>query len=339
MPLNLIRRRFAQLIIASTTAAALGNLAGKSSAQTNSAQSNKQQAMPTGEREMASNSRLNGKVAVITGAARGIGRATALTLAREGADIVALDIAAPKAIDSLGYPLATTQDLAETERLVKALGRRCLTVKADTRDMARMREVIEQAIAQLGKVDIMVANAGILPRVSLEETTDEVWRDCIDVNLTGVGNSVRAVVPHMKQRKSGRIVAVASEFARHCLAPNRVVYTASKWGVMGLVKAAAMELSQTGITVNAVSPGFTRTGMAINEEVFRSVLPKDPNPTVAEVESEIRRMNIEKNALPISFVEPADIANAILYLVSDEARYITGFAIDVTGGFSPQYSA
>lgn len=298
-----------------------------------------QQPTSTSERSTPTQSRFTGRVAIITGAARGIGRATALRFAQEGAAVVLVDLAQPNAIKTLGYPLATAQDLAETERLVKAQDQRCLTIRADVRKSGQMRAAVEQTMREFGQVDIMVANAGILPRVSLAETTDEVWQDCLDINLTGVGNALRAVVPHMAERKSGRIVAVASEFARRCLAPERVVYTASKWGVIGLVKAAALELSQTGITVNAVSPGFTRTGMTENAEVFRATLPKDATPTPTEVEAEVRRRNIERHALPIGFVEPEDIASAILYLASDEARYITGFALDVTGGFSPQYTA
>lgn len=281
--------------------------------------------------------RVAGQVALVTGAARGIGRAVALTLAREGADIAILDIAIPDAMSSVGYPLATPADLAETERLIVAQGRRCLVYQGDIRDAERMRHIVADVVAQWLQLDILIANAGILPRVSLDDTTDDVWRECIDVNLTGTANALRAAVPHMRLRQSGRIVVVASEFARRCLAPQRVVYTASKWGVLGLMKAAALELSQTGITVNAVSPGFTRSGMTETDEVYRQVSPDSP--TLADTERIIRERNVERNALPISFVETQDIADGVLYLVSDAARYVSGVSLDITGGYSPQYTA
>lgn len=292
---------------------------------------------PTAAPASSSGGRLRGQVAVVTGAARGIGRACAVLLAREGADIVALDIATN--IKTVGYPLSSLQDLEETERLVKALGRRCLAFKSDTRNMKRMQEIVELTITRLGKVDIMVANAGILPRGgSLEKMTDEVWRDTIDVNLTGSANSVRAVVPHMVSRKSGRIIIIASDFGRHA-APERSAYCASKWGVIGFMKAAAMELAKSGITVNAVSPGFTRTGMAQNQEVYRALRPDLPNPTYADVAPVIMKQNAENNMLPIALLEPEDIANGVLYLVSNEARHVTGVALDITAGKNADYTA
>lgn len=186
------RRR---IIIGGTTA--LGTLAAGSvvAAQTAS--------QPTKKAAPNTTGKLNGRVAVITGAARGIGRACAVTLAREGADIVALDIAEPKALgDTLGYSLATSEDLRETERQVKALGRRCLIVPGDVRNIEQVRQAIKRGINELGKVDIMIANAGILPRMPLSEVTDQVWDDTIGINLTGVGNAIRAVAPHMIERKS-----------------------------------------------------------------------------------------------------------------------------------------
>jgi SDR family mycofactocin-dependent oxidoreductase len=288
---------------------------------------------------MASNSRLNGKVALITGAARGIGRATALTLAREGADIFALDIADPDALkDTLGYPLATPQDLQETQRLVRETGRRCLTMQADVRNMAQVRQAVERAIAQLGKVDILVANAGILPRVPLVEVTDELWANTIGVNLTGVGNAIRVVTPHMIERKSGRIVAVASVHGRMGAAPFHV-YTASKWGVIGLVKSVALELAEHMITVNAVSPGFTRTGMTQNPEVYGRLRPDVSNPRAEDVVPVIIASQKEQNLLPVGLLEPEDIANGVLYLVSDAARYVTGVTLDITAGENAHYTA
>jgi SDR family mycofactocin-dependent oxidoreductase len=339
MPLNLLRRRFAQMIVASTAAAALGNIASKSSAQTNSTQNNLQPVVPNSGREITSSGRLNGKVALITSAARGIGRATALTLAREGADIFALDIAEPNALKAtLGYPLATPKDLTETQRLVQQTGRHCLTMQADVRNMAQMRQAVERAIAELGQVDILVANAGILPRVPLVKVTDELWADTIGVNLTGVGNAIRAVTSHMISRKSGRIVAVASVHGRMGAAPFHV-YTASKWGVIGLVKSVALELAEHMITVNAVAPGFTRTGMTQNAEVYGRLRPDVSNPRSEDIAPVIIASQKEQNLLPVGLIEPEDIANGILYLVSDAARYVTGTTLDITAGENAHYTA
>lgn len=317
-----------------------GSLAGVAAAGIASRE--QAQAQPPQENntnEKVGTGRLSGKVAFITGAARGIGRITALTLAREGADIFALDIANPEALKgTLGYPLATSEELQQTQRLVQKTGQRCLTIQADVRDMALVQQAVERATAELGKVDILVANAGILPRMPLSEVTDKVWADTIGINLTGVGNAIRAVVPHMSKRRGGRIVAIASAHGRYG-AYQRHVYTASKWGVIGLVKSVALELSEYGITVNAVSPGFTRTGMAQNLEQYHSLRPDLANPTYKDVVPAIIASRKEQNLLPIALLEPEDIANGVLYLVSDAARYITGVALDITGGENAHYTA
>lgn len=322
-----------QLIVGGGSLAGLAaaGIANRGQAQAQQPQENNSNEIGTGK--------LEGKVAFVTGAARGIGRATTLTLAREGADIFALDIASPDTFkDTLGYALATPEELQQTQQLVQETGRRCLTMQADVRNMTQMRGAVERSINELGKVDIMVANAGILPRVPLVEVTDELWANTIGVNLTGVGNSVRAVVPHMISRKSGRIVAVASAHGRYGAA-QRHVYTASKWGVIGLVKSLALELSEHGISVNAVSPGFTRTGMAQNPEQYQSLRPDLANPTYEDVVPAIIASRKEQNLLPIALLEPEDIANGILYLVSDAARYVTGVALDITAGENAHYTA
>ncbi|GAA6619814.1 mycofactocin-coupled SDR family oxidoreductase [Scytonema sp. NUACC26] len=329
---NSLTRR--QVVVGSTALAGLAAASTSSFSQEATPQT--AQAQTTSS---AKGGKLSGRVAPIAGAARGIGRATALVLAREGADIVAIDIADPKALENtLGYSLATTQDLIETERLVKALGQRCLTIKADVRNMALLRQAVERTINELGKLDILVANAGILPRMPLDKVTDKVWDDTIGINLTGVGNAIRAVAPHMIERKSGRIVAIASAHARYG-AHQRHVYTASKWGVIGLVKSVALELSEHMITVNAVSPGFIRTGMTENAETFRRLRPDLANPTYKDVASVIVKQRQEENLLPIALLEPEDVANGVLYLVSDEARYITGVALDITAGENAHYTA
>jgi len=283
----------------------------------------------------SSTGRLRGKVAVITGGARGIGRACALTFAREGADVVVCDIA--RDIKTVAYPLSKPSDLAETERLVKAEGRRCLSLQADVRDSERMREVIQRSLTEMGKVDILIANAGILSSAPIETMTDEQWRDNIDVDLSGVFYSMRAVVPHMISRKQGRIVALSSDIGRRGGA-GVAHYCAAKWGVIGLVKSAALELAKHNITVNAICPGLTRTGMSQNPATYRLFAPDLANPTEADVAARVLKMNTENNELPIPWLEAQDIANGALYLVSDEGRYVTGTAIDITAGKSGNYT-
>lgn len=285
----------------------------------------------------ASGERFRDQVVLVTGAARGIGRAVAVAFAREGADLVLVDLARPQGLSSVGYPLAGPDDLRATGQAVEEAGRRCATYEADVRDAERQRVIVAETVSTFSRLDVAVANAGILPRVPLDRTTDAVWDETVGVNLTGAGHTLRAAVPEMRRRGSGRIIVTASEFARHCIAPNRVAYTASKWGVLGLVKAAAMELSSTGITVNAVCPGFTRTGMTITDEVFRAVSPDDPTPAAAE--QAILRQNTQRNAQPVAFVEPEDIAATVLFLSSAQARFITGAGFDVNAGFSPTVTA
>lgn len=218
--------------------------------------------------------RLQGQVAIVTGAARGIGRACAVALAREGCDVMALDIA--KQIDSVKYPLAKPEELAETDQQIKALGRRSITMQADVRDITQMRAAIERAIREFGKVDIMVPNAGICTYVpSLDRMTDAEWDDVIDVNLSGVARTMRAVIPHMRERKQGRIIVVNSTNSRFG-SPGSPSYNASKSGVLGLVKCVAAEVAKDNITVNAVNPTGVRTMMTQNDEARRWANPENP---------------------------------------------------------------
>lgn len=269
--------------------------------------------------------KLDGKVALITGGARGQGRSHALTLAREGADIVVCDIAAQMA--TVPYPMATAAQLEETVRLVEELDRRCLAVRADVRDSGQVAAAVERAISEFGKIDILLANAGILSFSPIAEMSDQVWNEMIAVNLTGVFNSIRAVLPHMIRQKSGRIVATSSVAGRMGMA-NIGHYAAAKWGVLGLVKSLALEVAEHGITVNAVCPTTVSTDMIHNEGTYRLFRPDLPNPTREDAIPAFQSLN----ALPIPWVEAQDISNAILFLVSDDARYITGEAIHVAAG-------
>lgn len=269
--------------------------------------------------------KLDGKVALITGGARGQGRSHALTLAREGADIIVCDIA--EQMETVPYPMAAQEDLDKTVALVEDLDRRCVAVKADVRDGGEMQGVVDRAISEYGKIDILLANAGIFTFSTIAEMSDQAWRETIDTNLTGVFNSMRAVVPHMVEQNYGRIVATSSMAGRVGF-PNIGHYVATKWGVIGLAKSLAMEVASNGITVNAVCPTGVDTDMIQNEAAYRLFLPDAENPTREDAAGAFQALN----AIPVPWVEPQDISNAILFLVSDDARYITGEAIHVAAG-------
>jgi SDR family mycofactocin-dependent oxidoreductase len=269
--------------------------------------------------------KLDGKVALVTGGARGQGRSHAVTLAREGAEIVVCDVA--RQVDTVPYPMGTQAQLDETVRMVEDLDRRCVAVPADVRDSGQVQGVVDRAIAEFGHLDILLANAGIFSFSTVADMTDEMWDDMLDTNLKGVFHSLRAVLPHMIERRSGRIVATSSMAGRGGF-PNIGHYVAAKWGVIGLVKSLAMEVGQYGITVNAVCPTVVNTDMIRNEHAYRLFVPGAENPTDEQALEAFATLN----AMPVPWVEPQDISNAILFLVSDDARYITGNAMPVAAG-------
>ncbi|MGC1309353.1 MAG: mycofactocin-coupled SDR family oxidoreductase [Phormidesmis sp.] len=273
--------------------------------------------------------RLSGKVAMITGAGRGIGRTTAVAFAREGADILAIDIA--QNIPTAPYPMASEADLNETKRLVEAEGQRCLTAKADVREIEQLRQAVDLAVSELGKVDILFSNAGIATMdSSLVDMTDAQWRDVLEVNLFGTANAMRAVLPHMVERGSGSIVANSSIGGR-IGTPGVANYGAAKWGIIGLVKAAALEVGENGIRVNAVCPTFIDTVLTTQG----TALPGMPNPTVEELEAIAQ----QSHALPVGILEPEAVSDTVVFLVSEEARYLTGGAIDIAAGSNARWSA
>ncbi|SHL10245.1 SDR family mycofactocin-dependent oxidoreductase [Pseudonocardia thermophila] len=271
--------------------------------------------------------KFDGKVVLITGGARGQGRSHALRFAQEGADVAFCDIASQ--LDTVPYPMATQDDLAETVRLVEELDRRCIGVQADVRDQKAMNAFVEQAKTELGRVDFLLANAGIFSFSTVAEMTDDIWNQMIDTNLSGVYRAIRAVLPTMIEQRSGRIVATSSMAGKIGMA-NIGHYCAAKWGVIGLVKSVAVEVGQYGITVNAVCPTTVQTDMILNDAAYRLFLPDEENPTQEKAKEAFASLNV----LPTPWVEPIDISNAMAFLCSDEARYISGETIAVSAGMS-----
>jgi SDR family mycofactocin-dependent oxidoreductase len=271
--------------------------------------------------------RFDGRVVLITGAARAQGRSHAVTLARQGADVAICDIAAP--MEWAPYEPATPEDLEETARLVRAEGRRVHSARVDVTDSAQVDAFVASTLAELGPIDGMVANAAIYSLDPIVEVTDEQWRRTIDVNLTGVFLSIRAVLPHMIERRSGRIVVIASIGGRAGFT-NTAHYTSSKWGTIGLMKCAAAEAAPYGITVNAVCPTTVNTPMILNERNFRHFAPELEHPTLEDVLPALEAVN----PMPGPWVEPQDVSNAVAFLLSDEARYVSGEALGVAMGWS-----
>jgi SDR family mycofactocin-dependent oxidoreductase len=269
---------------------------------------------------------LDGRVALITGGAHGQGRSHALGLAAEGADIYLIDACTDMA--TTPYPMGTEKELEETADLVRDLGRRCLTAKVDVRHAGQIRDAAAEAKAELGRIDILLANAGIMTLVPAAEMTDAVWQETIDINLTGVFNAVQAVLPAMTEQNYGRIVCTSSMAGLRGY-PHLAHYVAAKWGVIGLVKSIAIELGQTGITINAVCPTTVDTDLVHNEACYRVFLPDaDHPPTKADVEPVFASLN----AQPVAWLDPSDVTNVVKYIVSQAAKYHTGEIFTISAG-------
>jgi SDR family mycofactocin-dependent oxidoreductase len=270
--------------------------------------------------------RVAGKVAFITGAARSQGRSHAIRLAEEGADIIAVDIAAPVA-SVTAYPMATEADLAETVRQVEALDRRIIARRADVRDPVALQAALDDGVAQLGQLDIVVANAGIFQTSPSLELSDVAWQETIDINLTGAWHTAKVALPHLIARGGGSIV-MTSSVAGLRAHPNMIHDNAAKHGLVGVARTLANEFAQHSIRVNTVHPTTVNTIMIQNESVYRLFAPDNPHPPRELVEPIFQAAH----ALPVPWVEPEDISNAVLFLASDEARYITGVTLPVDAG-------
>jgi SDR family mycofactocin-dependent oxidoreductase len=270
---------------------------------------------------------LAGQVAVVTGAARGQGRSHALALAREGAGIIALDACAP--IATVPYPLSTKADLETTAEQVEALGSRVIHGAVDVRDLAEMEQFIGDAVADLGRLDIVCANAGISTPSPTLEMTEETWQTTIDINLTGVWKTCKATVPHIVAGNRGGAVIITSSSATVMISRNIAHYTAAKHGLIGFMRVLAKELAPHRIRVNTLHPTGVRTPMIYNEPMYRLFRPDLENPGREDFEAAAR----SHNALGVPAVEPEDVSAAVVYLAAPSGRYVTGstFMLDAGG--------
>ena len=266
-----------------------------------------------------------GQVVLITGGARGQGRAHAVAFAERGADIVLCDRCADS--PAVAYPLATEADLAETVRLVEATGRKCISAVFNTTDRAALNELVARAESELGRIDIAVANAGVSVAAPVQYMTDEQWSEVIGSNLTGVFNTVAAVSPGMIKRGYGRIVTISSMLGR-AGNTNMVGYSASKWGVIGLTKSAALDLADHGITVNAIAPGNISTPMVHNDALYSMMRPDLENPGREDVASIFESLH----AQPVPWLEPEEITRVVLFLADRASSHISGIVVPVDAG-------
>ncbi|GLY67847.1 SDR family NAD(P)-dependent oxidoreductase [Amycolatopsis taiwanensis] len=283
---------------------------------------------------------LTGRIAIVTGAARGIGRAAAIALSQAGADVAGIDIAT-RVSPILDFEPATVEDLSETGRLVRAAGGRWLQHVADQREIAQIRAIAETVEREWGGVDVVFANAGIQAFKPLLEMSDPDWYDQIDVNLHGTANVLRVFAPLLVRRGGGRIIVTSSTQGQHGTKFGSS-YSASKWGIIGLMKSAALELGAHNITVNAVIPGLIDTALTRHEGRYaQAIIEAGQVPSGDASEDERRAVELLKAKTPLGvpWLEPADVAPLIVFLASDQARMISGTSFAATGGDSAHVTA
>jgi SDR family mycofactocin-dependent oxidoreductase len=270
--------------------------------------------------------RLDNKVAFITGAAHGQGRAHAVRFAEEGADIIAVDIL--EHIDTVHYELGTQEDLDETVRQVEALDRRIVTAKADVRDLAALTAAVDKGVAELGRLDFIICNAGISNIKPALEITETDWDDVVDIDQKGIFLTVKAGLPHILAHGEGGAIIITSSAAGLHAFSGLAHYASAKHGVVGLMRVLAVEFGPQKIRVNTIHPTQVNTPMLMNSYSYRLFCPDVENPTKEDFEPRSQAMH----TLPVPYVEGVDIANAAVFLCSDEARYITGATLPVDAG-------
>ena len=271
--------------------------------------------------------RLDGRTALITGAARGQGRAHALRLSAEGANVVVTDVGHD--LDEVGYPLATTADLDETADLVARTGGRVLAMTADVRSQADLDAAVAAGQAEFGPIDIVCANAGVTTYGKAWRLSEPEWLAVVDVNLNGVWRTVKAAVPGMIEAGRGGAIVITSSAGGRRGIPNAAHYVSTKHGLVGLMRTLANELARYQIRVNTVHPTAVDTPMIHNPMTYKLFCPDVEQPTRADAEGRFR----PGNPLGVPWIQPEDVSNAIAWLVSDEGKYVTGAEIPVDAGF------
>jgi (+)-trans-carveol dehydrogenase len=271
---------------------------------------------------------VEGKVAFVTGAARGQGRGHAVRLAEEGADIIAVDIC--EQIETVDYPMATPEDLEATVGLVEKLDRRVVARQVDVRDLAALEAALDDGVAELGRLDIVAANAGISDYCLASDMTEECWNTMLDINLTGVWKTCKAAIPHLVAGGRGGSIIITSSALGLKGSENLSHYASAKHGQVGLMRTLAKELAPHSIRVNSIHPGSVLTDMVDNETTKVLFLPDIDKPSTEDLAQVMRPMNM----LPMAWIEPIDISNAVLFLASDEARYITAVRLPVDAGLT-----
>ncbi|MFE3542961.1 mycofactocin-coupled SDR family oxidoreductase [Nocardia sp. NPDC059177] len=274
-----------------------------------------------------------GKVVLVTGAGRGQGRSHAVAFAERGADVVICDRCADS--EALDYPLASEADLAQTEKMITALGRRCLRATVNTADRNAMEALVQRADSAFGGIDIAVANAGVVGMSPIDAYPAALWEEVIASNLTGVFNTLAAVAPGMIARRYGRIITTSSMLGRTGGA-TMTAYSASKWGVIGMTKSVALELAPHNITVNAIAPGNVATPMVMNDAMYRKFRPDLEQPSWDDVAPVLAG---KIHVLPIAAIESDQVSRIVLFLAADASAHMTGLVIPIDAGAAANNSA